>query len=180
MQDANEDYISQIAQDSHMSMIIKALQIIFIFHFIWIFILKSSSYVNAYIDQIVKLYKVLFQGDLLFLQNVYILTTLISMKIKLPQFYEKENVAEIQQPMAYHSGGGGELVPKSCLTLSIPWTIYSPPDSSVHGIPKQEYWVGSIPISMTQALSPHFLHFRWSPALQADSLSFSHEESPKA
>ena len=45
------------------------------------------------------MYKVLFQGDLLFLQNVYILTTLISMKIKLPQFYERENVAEIQQPM---------------------------------------------------------------------------------
>ena len=100
MQDANKDYISQITQDGHMSMIIKALQIIFIFHFIWIFILKSSSYVNAYIDQTVKLYKVLFQGDLLFLQNVYILTTLISIKIKLPQFYERENVAEIQQPMA--------------------------------------------------------------------------------
>ena len=64
------------------------------------------------------MYKVLFQGDLLFLQNVYILTTLISVKIKLPQFYERENVAEIQQPMAWHSGGVGDLVPKLYLTLS--------------------------------------------------------------
>ena len=40
------------------------------------------------------------------------------MKIKLPQFYERENVAEIQQPMAWHSGGVGDLVPKLYLTLS--------------------------------------------------------------
>ena len=34
---------------------------------------------------------------------------------------------------ATYSGGGG-LVHRLCLTLVTPWTIYSPPGSSVHGI----------------------------------------------
>ena len=37
--------------------------------------------------------------------------------------------------------GGGGLVAKPCLTLCNPMDCVSP-GSSVHGIPRQEYWIG--------------------------------------
>ena len=40
-----------------------------------------------------------------------------------------------------HSIRGGGLVAQSCLTLCDPMD-YSPPGSSVHGFPRQEYWSG--------------------------------------
>jgi len=52
----------------------------------------------------------------------------------------------------------------------------SPPGSSVHGIPKQEYWSGltfpSPRIFLIQGLNLHFLHW------QVDSLPLSHLGSP--
>ena len=63
---------------------------------------------------------------------------------------------------------GGELVAKSCPTLATPWTIYSPPGSSVHGILQARIleWV-AIPFYRdfpNPGIEPR------SPALQADSL----------
>ena len=55
---------------------------------------------------------------------------------------------------------------QSCLTLCNP-VDYSPPASSVHGIPRQEYWSG-LPfppprIFPTHGLNPGLLHFRRIP-----------------
>ena len=53
---------------------------------------------------------------------------------------------------------------------------HNPPDSSVHGISRQEYWSGCYfllqGIFPTQRLNTHVLHW------QADSLSLSHQGSP--
>ena len=62
-----------------------------------------------------------------------------------------------------------------CLTLFKP-VDHSPPDSSVHGFPRQEYWSG-LPfllqgIFLTQGSNLHLLHW------QADSLPLSHLGNP--
>ena len=69
-----------------------------------------------------------------------------------------------------HRVGGGGLI--SCLTLCNPM-VYSPPSSSVHGILQARIleWVA---ISFSKRI---FLIESTSPALQADSLPLSHQES---
>ena len=59
------------------------------------------------------------------------------------------------------------LVTKSCLTLSNAMDC-SPPGSSVHGFPRQEYWSGLPFPSPGDLPNPGIEHM--SPALQADSL----------
>ena len=59
----------------------------------------------------------------------------------------------------------GGLVTKSCLILSIPWTVAHQVPLSM-GFPKQDYWSGlpfpSPPgISLTQGLNPGLLNCRW-------------------
>ena len=66
-----------------------------------------------------------------------------------------------------HNGGAG-LVTKSCPTLATPWTIYSLPGSSVHGI-LQARILGWVAISFSGDLPDTGIEPR-SPALQADSL----------
>ena len=66
------------------------------------------------------------------------------------------------------------LVAKSCPTLS-DLVGCSPPGSSVHGLPRQEYWIG-LPIpSPGDILYPGIEPA--SPAKQADSLLLSHLEA---
>ena len=61
----------------------------------------------------------------------------------------------------------GVLVSQSCLTLCDPMDC-GPPGSSVHGIPRQEYWSG-LPFPSPGDLPDPGIEPR-SPALQADSL----------
>ena len=70
-------------------------------------------------------------------------------------------------------------VTQSCPTLRDPMDC-SPLGSSIHGISRQEYWSGlpcplpgDLPDPGIELVSPV------TPALQADSLSLSHRESPK-
>ena len=67
------------------------------------------------------------------------------------------------------------LVSQLCLTLCDPMDC-SPPDSYVHGILQQEYWSGLPFLSPGNLPDPGIEP--GSPALQADSLPFSHEGSP--
>ena len=66
-------------------------------------------------------------------------------------------------------------IAKSCLTLCDP-TDCSPPGSSVHGIPRQEYWNG-LPCPPPEDL-PHPGIELESPAVAGRSLLLSHQESP--
>ena len=59
------------------------------------------------------------------------------------------------------------LVAELCLTFC-DLMDYSPPGSSVHGIPRQEYWGGLPFLSPGDLLDPEIKP--GSPALQADSL----------
>ena len=69
------------------------------------------------------------------------------------------------------------LVTKSCLTLSRPHALYSPPGSSVHEISPSRIreWVVisfSQGFFLTQGSNPSFLHW------QVDSLPLSHQGNP--
>ena len=46
------------------------------------------------------------------------------------------------------------LITQSCLTLCDQWTVCNLPDSSVHGISKQEYWSGLLFPSPGNLLDP--------------------------
>ena len=65
------------------------------------------------------------------------------------------------------SGGGGGLVPKLCLTLSIPWTVAHQAPLSM-GFSRQEYWSG-LPFPSPEDLPDPGIELG-SPALQADNL----------
>ena len=65
------------------------------------------------------------------------------------------------------SGGGGNLVTKSCLTLATPWTVVHQAPLSL-GFSRQEYWSG-LPFPFPGDLPDPGIKPR-SPALQADSL----------
>ena len=67
-----------------------------------------------------------------------------------------------------------DLVAKSCPTLCDPVNC-SPPGSSVHGFPRQEYWSGLPFPSPDDHPDPAFEPM--SPASQADSLPLSHRGS---
>ena len=67
-------------------------------------------------------------------------------------------------------------IAKSCLTLCDP-TDCSPPGSSVHGIPRQEYWSG-LPLPSPRDLPDPGTEPR-SPALHADSLPSEPPGKPK-
>ena len=58
----------------------------------------------------------------------------------------------------------------SCVQLFCDSIDYSPPGSSVHGIPRQEYWSG-LPFSSPGHLPNPGIESK-SPALQVDSLLF--------
>ena len=72
------------------------------------------------------------------------------------------------------------LVTQSCPTLCLPLDC-SPSGSSVHGFSRQEYWSG-LPLPPPGDLSNPGIEPKSpvSPALQADSLLLSHQESPSA
>ena len=46
----------------------------------------------------------------------------------------QRNANQNHNEVPSHAGQSGDLVTKSCPTLAIPWTVYSLPGSSVHGI----------------------------------------------
>ena len=66
-------------------------------------------------------------------------------------------------------------IAKSCLTLCDP-TDCSLPGSSVHGIPRQEYWSG-LPCPLPGDLCHPGIELK-SPAVAGRSLLLSHQESP--
>ena len=65
------------------------------------------------------------------------------------------------------TGGGGDLVTKSCLTLVTPWTVAHQAPLSI-GFSRQEYWSG-LPFPSPGNL-PYPGIEPGSPVLQADSL----------
>ena len=81
--------------------------------------------------------------------------------------------------VSWDSGGG--LITKSCLTLVTLWTV-ALQAPVFWGFPRQKYWT-LLPFPspgdfLTQGPNPRLLNCRWSPALQADALPLSHQESP--
>ena len=96
------------------------------------------------------------------------------MTLHLPECALSEKVENPKLATWTVSKDGG-LVGKSCPTLCEPMDC-SPPDSSVHGNSRQDYWSGLLFPSLADLLDPGIEPT--SPALQVDSLLLGHQGSP--
>ena len=61
--------------------------------------------------------------------------------LHLYQLIDGQLFSSLSKCIRHRGVYGGSLGGKSCLTLAAPWDC-SLPISSVHGIPRQEYWSG--------------------------------------